>query len=162
MKRFCHVIRLSNSCQISQAPRLVHGLLDKVLKRYSSQLESVGRHLGIAMTFFEGQDWSRSTSQLRDQVRHSIDSLKSAGKIGGFHVIRGPKVELMAGRSEHVGSLDSYRNLHRDLQVSSAFFERYDGMIPIDTCALPEVPAGPHTFVAAVLARQAVRALISL
>ena len=136
---------------LSQAPSFLHNILGFVIKSFSF-MSSIGRHFGVAMIFFPGDDWNSDfeVSKLKRKVQKNLN--RSLHCINGF-LIPGLVKKLYRGQSQHVGAIDA--------KLASFIEKSYPNLYLVSPLNLDRIVPGPHTFYSAVIAaRTAVKSRI--
>jgi ferredoxin len=133
-------------------PSLVLPIVKSAIRGNSSVIDWVSRRIAIAMIFTEGSDWEFSKQEIVETENIVVPHIRQALKpIDGF-VIPYFRELLSDGRSEHVGSWSDSGSLTFSIKDLLST-ENLGRVIAIDTCLLPFMPPGPHTAIAASLAR---------
>jgi hypothetical protein len=127
---------------LSQAPSFLHKILGFVIRSLSF-MSSIGRHFGVAMIFFPGDDWNSDVevNMRKRKVQKNLNS--SLHCVSGF-LIPGLVKKLYRGQSQHVGAIDP--------QLASFIEKNYPNLYLVSPLNLDKIVPGPHTFYSAVLA----------
>jgi hypothetical protein len=126
---------------LSESPTFLHGLIGFFVKS-SKFMSNIGRHFGVAMIFFPGEDWD-SDIEVEKQKRKIYRKLnRSLFRISGL-LIPGFEKDLFSGQSQHVGSLDK--------QLASFIKKEFPNLYLVSPLNLDRINPGPHTFSSAIV-----------
>jgi ferredoxin len=141
----------------SISPKIFHDAISAVLLRNYKWNLNIFKRIGVVMIFAEGGEWNPTKNEILKIERSTIPEIRKALRLVGGHVIPGVRQTLTKGNSEHVGSWEPFRKEARQLlNMEEKANLKLPKVLPIDTTLLPIVPPGPHTAIAASLARIAI------
>ena len=143
---------------IATLPPVFHKLLAKLSERV---LAFIFKRIGVCMMFFNSMPLGESGIN-KKLVKNELIFLNSILKFSGARVLNFRTTHLLNGASHHIGAIHFKKeNL---AGIDSPIFSRLTEMniFLTDTSALPALMPGPHTAIAAALAKISVKKSLNL
>jgi hypothetical protein len=143
---------------VATFPSFLHRLLAQKLE---TPLSLLFRRLGICMIFLSPVALGSSKVN-RSEVNTNVNFLSSLLGESRVWTLRFIKRYLLGGASHHVGSI--HIQGEKQFGVNSEIFSKLamENVYLVDTSALPSLPPGPHTSIAAALAKIIVKKSLKL
>ena len=129
------------------------------LRLPTKNLESLMRHIGIAMLFIPGYESDLPKTKVKKIIREPIAELRKVLEMNGAVLINAPRRYILNHNSHHSGAIYSAEDGVNNAGINSKVYSNLQslGIRLLDATLLPEIPPGPHTLAAASLARLEVR-----